>query len=98
MSYYLDSLKFSRQPAKGRLELLKKTPWACAKPGWMAFLISVAFAVTPKATLALSASELVIVYNRNLSESQAVASYYAKQRMVPAGNLVGVDVPATEEI
>lgn len=73
-------------------------PWAFAKPGWVAFFILVAFAFTPKVSLALSASELVIVFNRNLAESRAVASYYANKRKVPASNLVGVDVPATEEI
>jgi uncharacterized protein (TIGR03790 family) len=64
----------------------------------MAFFILVALSLTPKVSLGLSASELIIVFNRNLTESQAVASYYADRRKVPTANLVGVDVPATEEI
>ena len=77
-----------------------KTPirWAFVNPGWMAFFILAAFVFTPKVSLAVSASELVIVFNRNLAESRAVAAYYADKRKVPASNLVGVDVPATEEI
>ena len=71
---------------------------AFPKPGWLAFFILVALSLTPKVSWALSAHELIIVFNRNLAESQAVASHYADSRKVPAANLVGVDVPAAEEI
>ncbi|MGA9756678.1 MAG: TIGR03790 family protein [Desulfobaccales bacterium] len=69
-----------------------------AKPGWMAFFLLMAWLFIPSVSQALSAPDLVIVFNRNLPESQAVASYYASKRKVPAGNLVGVDVPATEDM
>ena len=50
------------------------------------------------AVAALSASDLVIVFNRNLPESREVAAYYAGKRRVPVDNLVGVDVPASEDM
>jgi uncharacterized protein (TIGR03790 family) len=53
---------------------------------------------TPAVCLALSAPDLVIVFNRNLPESREVAAYYAQKRRVPADNLVGVDVPASEDM
>lgn len=52
----------------------------------------------PARALALSARDLVVVYNRNLPDSRAVATYYAEQRQVPPDNLVGVDVPASEDL
>jgi uncharacterized protein (TIGR03790 family) len=47
---------------------------------------------------ALSPSDLVIVFNRNLPESKGVANYYAQRRGVPAANMVGVDVPDSEDM
>ncbi len=47
---------------------------------------------------ALVPSDLVVVYNRNLKASHAVASHYADRRGVPRSNLIGVDVPTSEEI
>ena len=52
----------------------------------------------PSVCLALSAPDLVIVFNRNLPESREVAVYYAGKRRVPADNLVGVDVPTSEDM
>ena len=63
----------------------------------MAFLILMAWSFIPSVSLALSARDLVIVFNRNLPESQAVASYHAK-RKVPPENLVGVDVSSSEDM
>jgi uncharacterized protein (TIGR03790 family) len=48
--------------------------------------------------LALSARDLVIVFNRNLPESREVAVYYAGKRLVPVDNLVGVEVPTSEDM
>lgn len=70
----------------------------CAKPGCMAFLILLAWSFIPSVSLALSPGDLVIVFNRNLPESLAVASYYANKRQVPRENLVGVDVASSEDM
>jgi uncharacterized protein (TIGR03790 family) len=69
-----------------------------AQPGCMAFLMLLAWSLIPSVSLALSARDLVIVFNRNLPESQAVASYYANKRKVPPENLVGVDVSSSEDM
>ena len=54
--------------------------------------------LVPSGALALSARDLVIVFNRNLPESREVAAYYAGKRRVPVDNLVGVDVPTSEDM
>jgi uncharacterized protein (TIGR03790 family) len=40
--------------------------------------------------------EVVVVYNRNLSESKDVAEHYALRRGVPRDRVVGLDLPKTE--
>ncbi len=55
-------------------------------------------AAVPSGALALSASDLVVVYNRKFPDSQAVATYYAEKRQVPADNLVGVEVSTSEDM
>jgi uncharacterized protein (TIGR03790 family) len=47
---------------------------------------------------ALLPADLVVVYNQNMPESKGVAQYYALKRGVPISNLVGVDVPESEDI
>ncbi|MFO1497384.1 MAG: TIGR03790 family protein [Verrucomicrobiota bacterium] len=42
--------------------------------------------------------QVVVVYNRNLSESQQVAEYYARRRDVPKGQVIGLDLPKEESI
>ena len=61
-------------------------------------LIFLSLSVVPLEAFALSPEDLVIVYNLNMPESKAVASYYAKKRKVPISNLVGVDVPVSERM
>ncbi|MGO8760912.1 MAG: TIGR03790 family protein [Desulfobaccales bacterium] len=51
-----------------------------------------------RAAAALTAPDLVIVFNRNLPESREVAAYYAGKRQVPLANLVGVAVPFSEDM
>jgi len=41
---------------------------------------------------------MIVVYNRNVPDSQNVASYYAEKRQVPLDNLVGVEVTPKEEM
>jgi uncharacterized protein (TIGR03790 family) len=40
--------------------------------------------------------EVVVVYNRNMPESKAVAAYYARMRNVPEKQIFGFDLPTTE--
>jgi uncharacterized protein (TIGR03790 family) len=68
----------------------------CRRAGWLLCLVLFALAAIPSGALALSARDLVIVYNRNFPESQAVAVYYAEKRQVPADHLVGVDLSVSE--
>lgn len=42
--------------------------------------------------------EVVVIYNANLPESKAVAEHYARARQVPAGQIYGFRLPASEEI
>ena len=66
--------------------------------GLIGILVLFVLISAPSTSLALSAPDLVIVFNRNLPESREVAAYYAKKRRVPADNLVGVDVPTSEDM
>jgi uncharacterized protein (TIGR03790 family) len=66
--------------------------------GLIFFQVLVVLISVPPGAFALSARDLVVVYNRNLPDSQAVASYYAQKRQVPLDHLVGVDVSASEDI
>jgi uncharacterized protein (TIGR03790 family) len=66
--------------------------------GLIFFLALCALILVPSGVLALSARDLIVVYNRNVPESQAVATYYAGKRQVPADNLVGVEVSSAEDM
>ena len=66
--------------------------------GLIFILVLLAGLTVPSVALALSARDLVIVFNRNLPESREVAAYYAGKRRVPVDNLVGVEVPASEDM
>ncbi len=52
----------------------------------------------PWPVLGLMPEDLLIIYNLNLPESQAVARYYAEKRRVPLANLIGVNAPTTENM
>jgi uncharacterized protein (TIGR03790 family) len=69
-----------------------------AQSGLMALLILVALSFLPSVALALSARDLVVVFNRDQPESRGLAVYYAQKRQVPVENLVGVEVPASEDM
>ena len=66
--------------------------------GLIALLVLLVLLSAPSVSLALSAPDLIIVFNRNLPESREVAVYYAGKRQVPSDNLVGVEVPASEDM
>lgn len=42
--------------------------------------------------------QVVVVYNSRLAESKALADYYAEKRAVPANQVFGFDLPASESI
>lgn len=72
--------------------LLKKIDWLLLP------VILVSLTTVCPAVAALTARDLIVVFNRNLPESQAVAAYYAVKRRVPADHLVGVAVPTSEDM
>src|SRR5262245_45156693 len=49
-------------------------------------------------TFALDPVEVIVVTNKNVPESRAVADHYRKARGVPAGNVVELDLPKDEDI
>lgn len=70
----------------------------CRQSCLIFFLAWFVLALVPSRALALSALDLIVVYNRNLPDSQDVASYYAQKRQVPPENLVGVTVSTSEDM
>jgi uncharacterized protein (TIGR03790 family) len=66
--------------------------------GLISCLVLAALLAAPAGAFALSARDLVIVYNRNLPDSRGVAVYYAQKRQVPLNHLVGVDVSTSEDM
>jgi uncharacterized protein (TIGR03790 family) len=71
----------------------------CKKFGWV-LLPVIIFSLTTvcPAVAALTARDLVVVFNRTLPASLEVAEYYAKKRQVPSDNLVGVEVLTSEDM
>jgi uncharacterized protein (TIGR03790 family) len=61
-------------------------------------LVWCALVLLPSGALALSAGDLIVVYNRKFPDSQAVAAYYAEKRRVPPENLVGVEVSTKDDM
>jgi uncharacterized protein (TIGR03790 family) len=54
--------------------------------------------LTASPVFALTPGDLLVVYNRDLVESKAVAEDYAQKRRVPWDKLLGVAVPSAEQI
>lgn len=59
---------------------------------WMLFLLPI-----PAAT-ALEPREIVILTNKNMPESLAIAKYYCEKRKVPVENILAFDLPRGEDI
>ena len=55
-----------------------------------------AFLVALSARGAGRGDEVVVIYNSRLPESKSVAEHYAERRQVPANQVFGFDLPATE--
>jgi uncharacterized protein (TIGR03790 family) len=49
-------------------------------------------------TRANPGDEVVVVYNRNMADSKAVAEHYARLRQIPQQRLIGLDLPVEERI
>ena len=87
-------------PQKARMFFPCIISLASLKKNLLGFTLLVLINLSPahRAVAALTAPDLVIVFNRNLPESREVAAYYAGKRRVPLANLVGVDVPFSEDM
>ena len=62
------------------------------------FVAGMLLAIACGAMAAGAGSSVVVVYNKNLPESKALAEFYAGRRAVPANQLFGVDVNAASEV
>jgi hypothetical protein len=69
-----------------------------AKGVFIALMLLFFFSWGAPAVYALAPGDLIIVYNRKLPESKAVAYYYAKKRQVDPANIVAVEVTTAEEM
>ncbi|SPD74221.1 conserved exported hypothetical protein [uncultured Desulfobacterium sp.] len=67
-------------------------------PLFLIMMLPALFTMAASEAFAVTASDLIIVYNLNMKESKDVAFYYAKKRQAPKQHIVGVDVPATERM
>ena len=68
------------------------------KPKFFLFLTISLLAVAAGRGLALSPSDIVIVYNASVPGSKGVALFYAKERDVPKANLLDIKVTNSESI
>ncbi len=57
-----------------------------------------ALLLTPLAAPALEPAGVIVIYNAADQRSKAVADHYAAKRGVPAGNLIGLPLPGSEEM
>ncbi len=64
----------------------------------LVMLLTLPWAASEALALALAPDNLLIVFNRKVPASQAVADYYAGKRQVPPANLVGVEVTTSEKM
>ncbi len=91
-----------RRTPKPPRSLSPERPFTPPRPGLLAAACLAALLcgmqLLPVPALALAPQDLIIIYNRNLPESQAVARYYAERRAVPGENLLGLNVPNTEQL
>lgn len=60
-------------------------------------LFALLFAVVPSA-FADESAEVVVVYNRAMKDSKAVADYYALKRQIPKEQVFGLELPTNEAI
>src|SRR6266851_7308285 len=85
----------SRWPRNDSADLMTQNSFTRGKCqalclGWFA---AVSLASLPAAD---SGSSVLVLYNSRVPESKEVAEYYAQKRAVPASQVLGLDLPATE--
>ena len=61
-------------------------------------LTLVAASPAPARPAAIPAESVVVLYNSKQADSKSLAQHYAKARSIPGNNLVGLPMPASEEI
>lgn len=61
----------------------------------LVFLVSLVL-VAP--ALALEPGQVALVINRNVAKSQRLAEYYARQRHIPDGRIIALDLPAQDPL
>jgi len=61
-------------------------------------LLTLASALVANANPIDTGSSVVVVYNTAVKESEGVARHYAARRIVPRANVIGLEMPVTEEI
>jgi len=66
--------------------------------GGICLLYFVVPLLTGAESVALQPGQVAVVYNRNVTASRELAAYYAGKRHIPAGNLLGLDLPFREGI
>src|SRR3954454_4067221 len=70
-------------------------PVVCPHNAFMSRLLILLFA---SPAFALEPGEVIVLVNKNVPESQALAEHYLKARGVPAENVVVLDLPKDEDI
>lgn len=66
--------------------------------GFVRTSILLVLSLAPSVRAELTSDELLLIYNRNSPESERIARYYAARRGVPDDRLLGLDLPAQEDI
>lgn len=61
-------------------------------------VLTLAGALVAEANPIDTGSSVVVVYNTKVKESEGVARHYAARRIVPRNNVIGLELPVTEEI
>ena len=64
----------------------------------LTLLAAAGLRIPPSAQAEGRADEVVVVYNKRLAESKDVADYYATRRGVPSKQVLGLELPISEEI
>lgn len=70
----------------------------CEDNLWFHRLLVLIFSLAMGTAWAAPQEEIIVIYNRNLPESEQLARYYASRRQIPERRLFGFALPATETI
>src|SRR5262249_27730958 len=61
-------------------------------------LILASLVLSSQSALALEPADVILIVNKNMPESAAVAEHYRAKRGVPKENTIALDLPKTEDI